>query len=141
MYKLLEHFHRLGSEYELRFSIQQVLTDCVLGLDPHCRKILVVTKDDELFHSFVIDMNCVRHLTVRKVYGTIDAGELHDGRLEHYLKKIILHFAQQGKPSVDIVFYNSVENNFYEIQELENSARHWESVLMSLQTPLSKLAV
>jgi hypothetical protein len=141
MYKLLEHFHDLGNEYHLTFSIRQVLNNCLLGLDPARRKILVVTSEDDMFYSFVIDLNNVRHFSVRKVYGTIEAGDLNNGRLEQYLKKIVLHFELDGRPSVDIVFYHNRENNFYEIQDLEQSAKHWEAILTNLQTPLRKIAV
>ena len=56
MNNLLKHFSQLGTENNLSFSSQEMLNNCVLGLDGINRKILVVTKEDNFYGSFIIDL-------------------------------------------------------------------------------------
>lgn len=140
MNNLLKHFSRLGAENGLNFSSQELLKNSILGLDGVHRKILVVTKEENLTGSFIIDLNQVKNCTVKKVYGTINVGDLKKGKLDQYLERIILHFEMNGKPSVEIIFYKHFDNHVYETQELEQKARHWETILSKMQTPLKNIA-
>lgn len=135
MNKLLKQFSRAGTENNLSFSGQEVLKHCVFGLDGVNRKILVVTNDDGSSGSFIIDLNEVKNCSVKKYYGTIQAGELRGGRLEQYLERITLHFDLHLKPPVEILFYRNFENHVYETGDLEQKARHWEAVLSKMQMP------
>jgi hypothetical protein len=138
MNKLLKHFSLLGAQNGLSFSAQEILNNCVLGLDGVHRKILVVTREDDYYGSFIINLNEVRNCTVKKIYGTIRANDLKDHKLEQYLEKIVLHFDLHERPSVEIVFYKNFENHIYETQELEQKAKHWEAILSKMRTPLKK---
>jgi len=140
MNNLLKHFSQLGTENNLSFSSQEVLNNCVLGLDGINRKILVVIREGELFSSFLIDMNEVKSCTVKKIYGSINVGDLKDHKLEQYLDKIILLFEYNSKPSVEIVFYKNHHNHIYETQELEQKAKHWEAILSKMQKPFKQIA-
>jgi hypothetical protein len=138
MNQLLDHFRQTGAKHALSFSSQEVLNDRVLGLDGVNRKVLVVTREENAFDSFIIDVNEIKNCTVKKVYGTIKAGDLKDHRLEQYLEKIVLHFEMTGKPSVEVPFFSHANNHLYETQELEQKARHWETFLAKMQKPLKK---
>lgn len=140
MNNLLKHFSQLGSENNLNFSSQEVLNNCILGLDGVNRKILVVAKEDGFYSSFIINLNEVKNCTVKKVYGTIKVGDLKDHRLDQYLEKIILHFEFNRRPSVEILFYKNHENHIYEMQELEQKAKHWEAILSKMHTSLKSTA-
>jgi hypothetical protein len=140
MSKILKHFSQLGTENNLIFSSQELLKNCVLGLDGMNRKILVVTKEDNYYGSFIIDLNEVKNCTVKKIYGTIKVGDLKDHELEQYLEKIVLRFELHGKLPVEIVFYKNWDNHIYETQELEQKAKHWEAILSKMQKPLKNIA-
>ena len=135
MNNILKHFSQLGTENNLSFSSQEILDHCVLGLDGVQRKILVATRRDEHYGSFIIDLNEVKNCSVKKIYGTIKAGELKNHKLEKYLEKIVLHFELHRKPAVEIVFYENFGNHISQTQELEQKAKHWEAILSKLQTP------
>lgn len=139
MNNLLKNFSHLGIENGLSFSSQELLKNSILGLDGVHRKILVVRNEEDFFDSFIIDLNQVKNCTVKKIYGTINVGDLKNHKLEQYLEKIILHFELNGKPSVEIIFYQHFENHIHETLELEQKARHWESILSKMQT-LRKIA-
>jgi hypothetical protein len=141
MNELLKYFSQAGIENKLSFSSQEVLSNCVLGLDGIHRKILVVTKGESGFKSLVIDMNEVKNCSVKKVFGTIRADDLKDNKLEQYLEKITLQFDIEGKPSVEIAFYRNSENHVYEMLELEQKAGHWESILSKMKPALKNTAI
>jgi hypothetical protein len=140
MNNILKHFNQLGTENNLSFSSQELLNQCVLGLDGVNRKILVVTSENNNYSSFIIDLNEVKNCKVKKIFGTIMAGSLKDHKLEQYLEKIVLQFELHGKPSGEVVFYSNLENHIYEIQELEQRAKHWETILSKMQMHLKNIA-
>lgn len=139
MHDLLKHFSLLGTKNNLNFSSQEVLNNSVLGLDGVSRKILVVIKEDDTYSSFVIDLNEIQSCTVKKIYGTIKAGDLKNHKLEQYLEKIVLHFEFKSKSPVEIVFYKNFDNHIYETQQLEQKAKHWEAILSKMHAPVKAL--
>lgn len=140
MNNLLKNFHEAGTENGLSFSSQEVLKNSILGLDGVHRKILVVMQKDNFHSSSVINLNEVKNCSVKKIYGTLNSGDLKNNKTEPYLEKIVLHFEMNGKPSSEIVFYQHFDNHIYETQELEQKAKHWEAILSKMQTPLKKIA-
>lgn len=140
MNQLLNHFSHLGIQYNLSFSSQEALKDCMLGLDGIHRKMLVVTREDGVFDSFVMDINEIKNCSVKKIYGTIKAGDLKSHKLEQYLEKIVLHFELNNKPAVEIVFYKHFDNHFNEIMEMDQKAKAWETILSKMSLPAKKIA-
>lgn len=140
MNNLLKYFSQLGTENNLNFSSQEVLNNSVLGLDGVNRKILVVTKEDGFYTSFIIDLSEVKICTVKKNYGSIKVGDLKNHKLDQYLEKIVLHFELMHKPPVEVVFYQNSDNHIYETKELEQKAKHWETILMKMHTPIKNIA-
>lgn len=140
MNKLLNYFSQLGIENDLNFSSQEILKSSVLGLDGVQRKILVVQREDGFFGSFIIDLREVKNCSVKKVYGTINVGDLKKAKLEQYLEKIVLHFDLHDNSSAEIMFYKHVENHPLEALELEQKAKNWDAILSKMQVPLKKIA-
>jgi hypothetical protein len=140
MNNILKHFSQLGANNALNFSSQEVLHNCVLGIDGINRKIMVVTKDESVYSSFIMSLDEIKSSTVKKIYGTIKVGDLKKHKLEQYLEKVILHFELHGKPSVEIIFYQNSNNHIYEARELEQKAKHWEAILSKMQKPLKNTA-
>jgi hypothetical protein len=140
MNQLLKYFSQAGTENELSFSSQEILKNSVFGLDGVQRKILVVTREDDFFGSFIIDLREVINCSVKKIYGTINVGDLKKARLEQYLEKIVLHFDMNNNSSVEIVFYKHFNNHLLEAIELEQKAKHWDAILSKMQAPLKNIA-
>jgi hypothetical protein len=140
MNKLLNHFNQLAFENNIRVSSQEILNHLVLGLDGINRKMLVVTVEDENYRSFLIDLREVKNCSVKKVFGTIKAGDLKRHKLEQYLEKIVLNFELHREPPVQILFYRNITNHIYEMQELEQKAKHWETALFKMITPQKIMA-
>lgn len=140
MKDLLNNARRLGAENGLNFSSQEILDNCVLGLDGMQRKILVVSKEKSSYSSSIIDLNLVKSCSMKKIYGTIKAGDLKNQKLDRYLEKIVLHFELDHKPPVEIAFYKNVHRPIYETQKLEQKARHWTTILSKMQTLLKNTA-
>lgn len=138
MNELLNYFRQAGTENNFSFSSEEVLQNSVLGLDPVHRKLLFAVRSGSLFHSSVIDVNNLGSCTVKKHYGTIQAGDLKKHKLEQYLDRITLHLEPAGKPPVEIDFYRHSDNHLFEIPELEQKARYWETFLAKMQKPLKK---
>ncbi|HWI91300.1 MAG TPA: hypothetical protein VNT20_08490 [Flavisolibacter sp.] len=140
MNNMLKHFSRSATENNLNFSSQEILRNSILALDGVHRKIVVVSKNEDLYSSQLIDLNEVKDCTVKKIYGTIKVGDLKSHKLEQHLEKIVLHFDLMQKPPVEIIFYKNTHNHIYETQELEQKARHWEAILSKMKSPLKNIA-
>jgi hypothetical protein len=136
MNDLLKFFSQAGIENKLSFSGQEVLHNCVLGFDGIQRQVLIVVKENNGYSSDIIDMKEVTNCTVKKVYGTVRGNDAKGNKAEQYLEKIVLHFDIEDKPPVEIAFYRNFENHIYETLELEQKARHWESILSKMKTSL-----
>lgn len=129
---LLNRFGTVAAANGLRFSSQQILGNCVLGLDGVQRKLLVLTRGDEDFRWVIIDLRQVKTCSVKKIYASV-TGHKNSGP-EVYLEKIVLHFELLDKPSMEIVFYKHFENHVYDIAEMEQKAKEWEAILSQMQT-------
>ncbi|GAA4750355.1 hypothetical protein [Flavisolibacter ginsenosidimutans] len=142
MNDLLQRFSQLGSDHNLSFSSQEVLKDGVIGLDGMHRKLAVLQKrNEDGFHSNVIDLNDVKTCSVKRQYGTIGGSDLQTKKPEQFLEKIVLRFelANGGEP-MEVMFYNHIDHVIYQIAELENKAKHWEAILSKMQAPVKKMA-
>lgn len=140
MNKLLNYFSQMGIEHNLNFSCQDFLFDCIIGLDGIHRKILIVTNDDGYYSSSIIDLDQVKNCTVNKVYGSIKVGELKKHKLEQHLQKIVLHLEVKERQPLEIIFYHHFHNHIYEVLELEQKAKHWETILSKMLRPAKAIA-
>jgi hypothetical protein len=137
---LLKFFSQAGTENKLSFSGQEVLTNGVLGLDGIQRQVLFVARENTGYSTTIIDMNEVKNCSVKKVYGAIETNGLKNNQPEHYLERIVLNFDIEERPSVEIAFFRHFENHIYETLELEQKAKHWESVLSKMKPSLKTVS-
>ncbi|HEV7330718.1 MAG TPA: hypothetical protein VGN63_06755 [Flavisolibacter sp.] len=143
MNHLLHRFSELGSVYNLTFSSQEILHNCIIGLDGLNRKILVTKSSEEVItHTELIDLSEIKSCSVIKHYGNIKGGELRAKKLETYLELIALHFERNNnQPSIEIPFYQYRKNSIPEIERLEKKAKHWEMLLSKMiPVPVKKIA-
>ncbi|WP_149697773.1 hypothetical protein [Chitinophaga sp. CF418] len=138
MKRLLDYFSRLGSKYNLSFSSQEVLMNCIIGLDGVQRKLLVLNGiNSGALTEHVIDLNQVSNCSVKKQYGHIHVNGLKQRKLEQYLENMTLHFKfMVEKQPADIQFFKQAENNISELSDLENKAEKWK-VILSKMLPVS----
>jgi hypothetical protein len=139
MNELLHHFSEAGTKNNLSFSSQELLPDCILGLDGIHRKLLIVNRksaDEVVGH--LINLDEVKSCSVKKYYTAIPAGSLKSKRLEQLLESVVLHFElANGKSPMEIAFYKQVDHHIYQLQDLEQKAKDWETILSKmLVTPL-----
>src|SRR5688572_15493838 len=92
MSRILDHFSKVGSDYNLSFSSQEILQDCVFGLDGLHRKILIIITQNEQYTTNVIDLEEVSSCSVKKTFSPINAGDLKKKNLEQHLQTIVLQF-------------------------------------------------
>jgi len=136
-----ERFSRLGAKYSLNFTGQEELNDLLIGFDGIQRKLLVLkTRANTIYHSFVIDLNEIKSCSVKKQYGGIAGGELKTRKLSEYLECILLHFEFKDKPPKEICFYHHVDNHLSECWEREQKANNWKTILSKLSTASQKIA-
>lgn len=138
MKRLLDYFSRLGSKYNLTFSSQEVLRNCIVGLDGRQRKVLVLSgTNNGPLSEYVIDLNQVSHCSVKKQYGNIEANGLRKRKLEQYLERMSLNFKFLiEKQPANIQFYKQTENHISELPELESRAEKWK-IILSKMLPVS----
>lgn len=143
MNRRLYRFSQLVSKKNLNFSGQQIFPDRIMGLDGVNRKLLILHETAEgRVRDMVIDLNEVKSCSLRKYYGTINAGELRGQTLDQYLKKIVLHFEfKDGREAAEVLFYSHDEGGLHHAAQSEQKARDWEAVLSKmLRAPLKRSA-
>src|SRR5690242_9239984 len=91
MKKLLYRFSQLGTEYNLAFSGQEILSNTLMGLDGLKRKLLVMKQSGEnAYDILLIDLQTVKHCSVKKYYGAITDGVLRQNEPKQFLKRLAL---------------------------------------------------
>ena len=132
MNTIMKQFSRLGTNYNLSFSSHEFLGNVIIGLDGINRKLLIL-EIDSMLRNKVIDLNEVKHCTVKKYYGSIKPGGLKSNKIESFLEKVCLNFElHKGMESNEIVFYNHIDNHAYQLSVLEQKATHWKEVLTKM---------
>ena len=126
-------FSRTGSENNLSFSSQEILKDCVFGLDGLNRKILLIRRSNEQYTTTVINLDEIRACSVKKLFGPINVGDLKNKKLEQHLQKIVLHFEfKDSKLPIDVPFFDHIENSIYQLSEMDRKARYWQTMLSKM---------
>jgi hypothetical protein len=142
MNKILDHFSKLGTNYNLSFSSQEILSNVIIGLDGVNRKVLILDHSGSVFNDYIINLNEVKHCTVKKYYGNIKPGGLKTNKMDSYLEKVCLHFElYNGKEAIEVVFYNHIDHPLYQLSVLEQKAMNWkESFEKMLHISINKIA-
>lgn len=130
---------QLGSKLNLTFSSQMSIAGKTIALDGLKRKLLVL--DDGSRH-YVIHLDDVKNISVKKTYTSIKPGELDKKRFDEFLQAILLYFEYRdgGRP-VTLPFYERGNNSLHDLPMLERNARNWQMILskmISTATELSK---
>ena len=141
--ELLNHFSKLGTENNLSFSSQEILENCIIGLDGMQRKLLILEKNDEdKYDSLVLDLNEVKKCSKKNIYTRVNIGTSKKERFENHLDRIVLDFDFiDNRQPVQILFFEPITNHIFAMLELEQKAKKWETILSQIaNTGLKKIA-
>lgn len=131
--KRLWNLPLLAKKLNLMVSNQQNLGNQLIGLDAVKRKLLLLRKEKDKFDYCVVDLQNVQHCSVKKVYGSIRAGDLQTKGLHHYLQSVSLRLGlKNGAESIDVNFFESKYNTAKQQSFLESAAKKWEQAVLSL---------
>jgi hypothetical protein len=123
----------LSSKFSMSFSSYEVLGNKIIGLDRINKKLLVLEEADGQSNSYIIDLNEVKVISVKKIYNGIKAGELKKRRVEEFLKTINLRFEfENGNKDRAWSFYESEINKIYDLPRLERKAKNWQMILSKM---------
>ena len=141
--ELLNHFSKLGTENKLSFSSQEILENCIIGLDGIQRKLLILKKiDKDENDSILLDLNEVKKCSKKNIYTRVNIGTSKKERFENHLDKIVLDFDFiDNRQPVQILFFEPITNHIFAMLELEQKAKKWETILSQIaNTGLKKIA-
>lgn len=124
----------LGSKLNLAFSSQMLLNNKIIALDGIQRKLLVMDYDNEVNQHFIIDLNEVRCVSIKKNYSSIKPGELKKRSVDEFLETVCLQFENDNK-KITVPFYEPGKNNLDDLAKLERNARTWQLILSKMITP------
>ncbi len=123
----------LGTRFNLSFSSHLVFGKKIIALDGIKKCLLVLETDKESNQPFVIDLNSVAAVSVKKSYGKIDQGQLKNKGVEEFLKRIDLQFEFiNKKETIVLSFYNCELDGKRERPKLLRNANDWQMILSKL---------
>jgi hypothetical protein len=131
---LLKQFSKLGIEYNISFSSQEILNECIIGFDGKHRKLVVLKQCGQFEYDwYIINLDDVLSCYIKKTYRSIKAGELKKKKIEDYLESIILglEFFDNRTP-VEISFYEHAGHKGRKISELDRKAKSWQIMLSKM---------
>ena len=141
--ELLNHFSNLGIEKNLSFSSQEILENCIIGLDGIQRKLLILNKiNEDKYDSRLLDLNEVKTCFKKKIYRSVNIGTKKKEKFENQIDKIVLAFEfVDDRQPIHILFFEPIMNHILTMSELEQKAKNWETILSQILNPgLKKIA-
>ena len=123
----------LAKRFNLSLTKQESLRDQLIGLDSINRKLLLVKKEKDQAVCRVVDLQDLQHCSIKKVYSSIQAGDLQTKGLNHYLQSISLQlgFKTAAEP-IAVHFYENGYNTVRQQSLLEAAAKKWEGIVSDL---------
>lgn len=124
---------KLGSELGLSFSSHLSLSNQLIGLDGIKKKLLFCEFKNNLTEYYLIELDKVKSILVKKIYSGIKAGELSERRLEDFTKSIHLHFEYiDANDNVAIPFYEREIDGLLNLPRLETVIKNWQMILSKI---------
>ena len=142
MNQFLTRFSELGSLNNLTFSSQEIFQNSAIGLDGVHRRLLILSGRNETTASNkLLHLTEVKSCSVKKQYGTINAGFKYN-KLERHLEKLSLCFEfKDNRDPVEVNFFDHITGDVYQLKDMEKKAKHWEAILSKmLKSPLKEAA-
>lgn len=94
---------------------------------------MVLEPGNELSQPFIVELNKVSDVSVRKSYGSIEPGELKSKGFEEFLKRIDLQFEYHDKnKTIALSFYDSETDDLQDLPRLDKNAKNWQLILSKM---------
>ena len=121
-----------GSRNNLNFSSQLVIGNRIIALDG-VKKFLLVAETGKNEDPFLINLNKVAAITVRKSYNSINQGELKDKGIEAFLSRIDLQFQLGDKEETIVLpFYDQEIDDKKDRRKLDKKCKELAMILLPI---------
>ena len=140
---LVTQFSKLGTENNLSFSSQEILENCIIGLDGIKRKLLILNKiDKDKYEPILLNLDEVKSCSKKKVYRSVNIGTRKKEKFENQIDKIVLAFDFiDNRQPVHVLFFEPFTNHILTMSDLEQKAKNWETILSQIvNTGLKRIA-
>ncbi len=123
----------LGSEFNLSFSSHLALRNRLIALDGLRKKLLVAEIKNDVSQPYIVELDQVKSISIRKTYTGIKAGELNKKGLGPFLETVYLQFEYSNEDkTVVLPFYERDTDRLHDLSRLERNARNWQMILSKL---------
>ncbi len=123
----------LGSKLNLTFSSHLALGNSIIALDGLKKKLLVAELKNEISRSYIVELDDVKAISVKKTYNNINPGELNKKGLGKFLQTIYLQFEYDKEDKTIVLpFYERDTDRFQDLPRLERNARTWQMILSKM---------
>jgi hypothetical protein len=121
----------LGSKFNLSFSSYLVLSNKIIALDGIKKRLLVLDVNRDKHQPYIIELNKMETITVKKTYGSIRAGQLKKKGIDDFLESIDLQFSSKNETIV-LPFYSYETDDPAQLPTLESNAKNWQVILSKM---------
>jgi len=123
----------MASRFNLAISSKLILGNKIIGLDGTKKKLLVSEISNDFSKSYIIELDKVKAISVKKTYNSIKSGELNKRKFEEFLKAIHLQFEYEGESeAILLAFYENETDNIRDLPRLERNVKNWQMILSKL---------
>ena len=130
---LLRRFDEAAKKENLAPSKKEILGNLVIGVDDINKKLIILKKKGDEYHTMVIDLKEVRDCSKRKIYHRIDISMGDKEKYQNYVEEIVLSFDIPLRlKQEDIPFYDSGVHGLRNLAEAEQKATEWETTIRKL---------
>ena len=119
--------------FNLSFSSHELLDEKIFGVDGIQRKVLVVEEKNGSSSSYIIELDKVKSISMKKVYDSIKPEELRKKRLEEFPKTIHLQFEfKDGREAVALPFFEHKKNSIADLPLIERKTKNWKMIFSKM---------
>lgn len=130
--ELFKAFRHFAAQCNFAVSKKERLGMNIIALDDIHHTLLIVNEGKMGYEHECFALDTILECKLRKAYSKTVIGCSHRNYGQLYLQSIILDLNLKNHPNISIPFYEATVNNKYEISELEEKAKHWETMLLQL---------
>ncbi|WP_081147243.1 hypothetical protein [Niastella vici] len=124
-----QQLSELGSRFGLSFSSHMVIGNKLIALDGRKKILLVLERNNR---SYIIELEKVASVSVKKTYSSIRPGELINKGIEEFLKTIELQFEYNNKRTICLPFFDCEKDDSRNLPRLERNAKNWQLILSKM---------
>lgn len=133
---------QLGSEFNLSFSSHLAIGNKLIALDGIKKKLLVSETGNGMIHTYIIHLDKISAISVKKCYGSIKSGELKKKGIEEFLKRIDLQFEYiDDREQTVLTFYDCEIDDLRDLPILERNAKNWQMILSKMISRKPSMAI